>query len=187
MVNSSEIELVTYCWIHSYVIVHRKDLGTVGPAKSMRWWIRTLKQIWSWNDWLPSLLLSLPLPCKAFSFEKLRCGHRAYLFSTSSNFLLTAELQHNYICKCSIFFPPLTLYMWERKIRLQSTARDGAAVEEVLQMATEEEKYSSCRTRLMGDFRTSVTQSQQENIDLANFKQEQIVGWLVITTYFDTY
>lgn len=64
-----------------------------------------MKQIWSCNDWLPSLLLSLPLPCKAFSFEKLRCGHRAYLFSTSSNFLLTAELHHNYICKCSIFFP----------------------------------------------------------------------------------
>lgn len=124
----------------------------------MRWWIRTLKQIWSCNDWLPSLLLSLPLPCKAFSFEKLRCGHQAYLFSTSSNFLLTSELHHNYICKCSIFFP-LTLYMWERKIRLQSTTRDGAVVEveEVLQMATGGEKYLSCRTRLTGDFRTSVT------------------------------
>jgi len=26
-----------YYWIHSYFTVHRKDLGTVGPGKSMRW------------------------------------------------------------------------------------------------------------------------------------------------------
>lgn len=31
--------------------------------------------------------------------------------------------------------------MWERKIRLQSTAGDGAAGEKVLQMATEGERY----------------------------------------------
>lgn len=62
--------------------------------------------------------------------------------------------------------------MWERKIRLQSTARDGAVVEvgEVLQMATRGKKYLSCRTRLMEDFRTSVTQRQQENTVLTNFK-----------------
>lgn len=114
LVNSSEIEPVTYYWIHLCVIVHRSDLGTVGPAKSTRWWKRPLKQSWSCNDWLPSLPLSLPLPCKAFSFEKLRCGHRAYLSATSSNFLLTAELQHNYICKCSIFPPSYLVHVGEK-------------------------------------------------------------------------
>jgi len=58
--------------------------------------------------------------------------------------------------------------MWERKIRLQSTTSDGAAAaEEVLQVAAED---SSGRTRLTEEFRTSVTQRQQENTVLPNFK-----------------
>lgn len=129
-----------------------------------------MKQIWSCNDWLPSLLLSLPLPCKTFSFEILRCGHWAYLFSTSSNFLLTGELHHNYICKCSGFFPSLTLYMWERKIRLQSTVRDVLLLRRCCRWLQKETSTCPAGQGSAGEFRTSMSERQQENSNLANFK-----------------